>query len=107
MTPMYTHPLPFRLGWDIGCGATFSPLISKFLYQLQMLICLYIMYIRGDWVPGVAMRLTDPPSNDTDVHPTTPFETGLEYWVWCDILSPGFQISVSISNDHLSVHHVH
>jgi hypothetical protein len=103
---MYTQPTPVRPSWDIGCGARFSPLISISLYLFQMTICLYIMYIRISG-SGVAMRLTDPPSNDTDVHPTTPFETGLEYWVWCDILSPGFQISVSISNDHLSVHHVH
>ena len=56
------HPTtPLRLCWDIGCGATFSPLVSKFLYQLQTLICLYIMYIRGGWVSGVAMRLIDRP----------------------------------------------
>jgi hypothetical protein len=68
------HPTtPLRPGRDIGCGARFSPVISISLYQLQMIICLYIMYIRGGWVSGVAMRLTDPPSNDTDVHPTTPF----------------------------------
>jgi hypothetical protein len=43
---MYTQPPPFRLGRDIGCGVRFSPLVSQFLYQLQTLICLYIMYIR-------------------------------------------------------------
>ena len=58
---MYTQPPPFRLGRDIGCGARFSPVISISLSQLQMLICLYIMYIRGGWVSGVAMRLIDRP----------------------------------------------
>ena len=70
---MYTQPTPLRPSWDIGCGARFSPVISISLYLFQMIICLYIMYIRGGWVSGVAMRLIDPASNDTDVHPTTPF----------------------------------
>ena len=69
---MYTQPTPLRLGWDIGCGARFSPVISISLDLFQMIICLYIMYIRISG-SGVAMRLIDPPSNDTDVHPTTSF----------------------------------
>ena len=104
---MYTQLTPLRPSWGIGCGARFSPVISISLDLFQMIICLYIMYIRGGWVSGVAMRLTDPASNDTDVHPTNPFETGSRYWMWCEILSRDFYFPVSTSNVDLSVHHVH
>ena len=69
---MYTQLTPLRPSWGIGCGARFSPVISISLDLFQMIICLYIMYIKISG-SGVAMRLTDPASNDTDVHPPTLF----------------------------------
>ena len=88
---MYTQLTPLRPSWGIGCGATFSPVISISLSQPQMIICLYIMYIKISG-SGVAMRLTDPPSNDTMYTQPTPLRL---CWVLCavrEILSLDFQI---------------
>ena len=91
---MYTQPTPLRPSWGIGCGATFSPVISISLDLFQMIICLYIMYIRGGWVSGVAMRLIDPASNDTMYTQLTPLRPS--WGIGCGVrFSPLISISLS------------